>query len=273
MMIDTTHEILAAAIRQLLKPLVGLLIRHGIPHKTFAEYAKQAYADVAAKEFTVPGRKPSVSRVSLLTGLTRKDVSRLLKSPTDSSEPADRYSRAARVITTWVREPDFHDPHGQPRTLSAEGEDGFAGLVRRSLIDVPSRAVLDELLRVEAVVAEPDGRLHLVNRAYVPHAGDSEKLEILGTDVADLVASIDHNLTHPANEAFFQRKVAYDNVVASCLPELRTRVGANAQALLESFDRFLAQHDQDLTPEASGDGGKRAVIGIYYREHDMKGDS
>jgi hypothetical protein len=105
-----------------------------------------------------------------------------------------------------------------------------------------------------------------VTRAYVPREGDEEKLAILGTDVADLVSSIDHNLVCAPEAVFFQRKVAYDNLVEPCLPELRGRARRRSQALLEQLDRFMARHDRDSNPKARGDAGNRAVLGIYYYE-------
>lgn len=265
-MTERLIDTLAGSVRKLLRPLVRVLLRHGIPHQTFSEFAKQAYVDVAAEEFAVEGRKLSISRISLLTGLTRKEVSRRLRAREAPSAPAERYSRAARVISTWVREVAFHDGSGRPATLELEGEGSFADLVRRSGVDVPPRAVLDELLRVEAVEQTRRGRLRLLNRAYVPQTGDADKLEILGTDVADLISSIDHNMTTPREEAFFQRKVAYDNLVGECLPELRDRAARRGQALLEYLDQYMAENDRDANPEATGEGRHRAVLGIYYHE-------
>jgi hypothetical protein len=265
-MTESVSEILAASVRKLLRPLVRVLLRHGIPHQTFADFSKQAYVDVAAEEFTLAGRKPSISRVSLLTGLTRKEVSRRLREREAPSAPAERYNRAARVIGTWVREAEYHAANGQPATLEIDGEGGFAELVRESGVDVPVRAVLDELLRVEAVERTRTGRLRLRHRAYIPETGDADKIEILGTDVADLISSIDHNMTSPREDAFFQRKVAYDALVDDCLPELRLRVRRRGQALLEHLDRFMAEHDRDASPDVEGEGEGRAVLGIYYHE-------
>jgi hypothetical protein len=239
---------------------------------TLLRYAKQAYVDAAA-ELAVPGRKPSISRIAVVTGLTRKEVSRLLKTNDRESAPVERYNRAARVVSAWVREAAFRNASGRPMALPAEGRRSFAELVRRHGGDVPSRAVLDELVRVGAVAHTRDGRLRLVTRAYVPRDGDEEKLAILGTDVADLgtdvadlVSSIDHNLMCAPEAAFFQRKVAYDNLVEPCLPELRGRARRRSQALLEQLDGFMARHDRDSNPKARGDAGNRAVLGIYYYE-------
>ncbi|HEY5657588.1 MAG TPA: DUF6502 family protein [Myxococcota bacterium] len=262
---ERLHRTLAHAVRTLLRPLVRILLRNGVPFATFCEHAKQAYVD-AAGELAVPGRKPSISRIAVVTGLTRKEVSRLLKTKSEEAAPVERYNRAARVVSAWVREAAFRDASGRPAALPVEGRRSFAELVRCHGGDVPSRAVLDELVRVGAVAHTRDGRVRLVTRAYVPRDGDEEKLAILGTDVSDLVSSIDHNLVSAPEAAFFQRKVAYDNLVAPCLPELRGRARRRSQALLEQLDAFMARHDRDANPKARGEGGNRAVLGIYYYE-------
>jgi hypothetical protein len=266
---NSLHRTIARAVRTLLRPLARILLRNGVPFATFCEHAKQAYVDAAA-EFAVPGRKSSISRIAVVTGLTRKEVSRLLKTNDRESAPVERYNRAARVVSAWVREATFRDARGRPAALPADGRCSFAELVRRHGGDVPSRAVLDELARVGAVAHTRDGRLRLAARAYVPRSGEEEKLAILGTDVADLVSSIDHNLVCAPEAAFFQRKVAYDNLVAPCLPELRGRARRRSQALLEQLDGFMARHDRDANPKARGDAGNRAVLGIYYYEEPVE---
>jgi len=264
------HDSLAHAMRRALRPIARILLRNGVPFRTFLDYAKQAFVDVAAAEFAVPGRKSSISRIAVITGLTRKDVSQLVKAPDVESASAERYNRAARVLSAWVRETAFHDASGRPASLPLDGRRSFAELVRRFAGDVPARAVLDELERVGAVTRTRDGRIRLVTRGYVPRTGEEHKLSILGTDVSDLVSSIDHNLTHPAEEAFFQRKVAYDNLVAECLPELRERTGRRAQALLELLDRYMSRNDRDTHPRVRGTGRHRAVVGIYYYEQPVE---
>jgi len=269
---DRLHQTLAHAVRTLLRPLVRILLRNGVPFATFGDCAKQAYVDVAA-ELTVPGRKSSISRIAVITGLTRKEVSRLAKTGHAESAPVERYNRAARVVSAWVREPAFRDGSGRPAALPIDGRRSFAELVRRHGGDVPSRAVMDELVRVGCVAHTRDERLRLVTRAYVPRSGDEEKLAILGTDVADLVSTIDYNLTCAPEHAMFQRKVAYDNLVAPCLPELRGRARRRSQALLEHLDGFMARHDRDANPRARGDGRHRAVLGIYYHEQPVEDSS
>lgn len=258
------------AIRTLLRPLVRILLRNGVPFRVFAEHAKKAYVDVAMTEFALEDRKPSHSRASVITGLTRKEVSRLAAKEGPDPGAADRYNRAARVISGWVRDRRYRDKRGKPASLPLEGgQRSFADVVKRYSGDMPARAVLDELLRVGAVRELRDGRIQLVSRAYIPRTGEEDKLGILGTDVAALISTIDHNLTHPPEDALFQLKVSYDNLTSEDLPRLRRNASKKAHGLLEELDRIWSRHDRDVNPNVHGTGRKRAMLGIYYHEGDF----
>ena len=262
---------LEQAVALLLRPLFRILLRQGMAFTAFEKLAKRVYVDVAFNEFRLPGKKPSISRTSILSGLTRKDVQQLLAEPDEQGTPVDAtYNRAARVLTGWVRDADFADAAGDPRPLDAEGERGFAGLVRRYSGDMPVRAVLDELLRVGAVQRLADGRIELRTRAYVPAQGDDEKLHILGNDVADLVATIDHNLQHAGSDARFQRKVMYRGIAPQALPAFRRLSAAQAQALLERLDRWLAAQLESQPHADPGSAHARVGLGIYYFEQTLE---
>ena len=69
----TVEQALRAAVVRLLRPLVRLLLRYSVPFSVFEELAKRAYVDVAMQDFEVPGKKSTISRASVLTGLTRQE--------------------------------------------------------------------------------------------------------------------------------------------------------------------------------------------------------
>jgi Family of unknown function (DUF6502) len=267
--LDRSRSALGSAVSRLLKPLIRMLLRHHVPFSAFEELAKHVYVDVAMKEFGIPGKRATTSRVSILSGLTRKDVQRLLTTPDVASDEAtgEGYNRAARVLTGWARDADFIDMQGQPRALDAnEGEASFAALVKRYSGDMPARAVLDELVRVGAVRRRDDKRLELVTRGYVPQRSAVEKLAILGTDVADLIETIDHNIEHGATDPRFQRKVMYHSLPAQAVPAFRRLSAERAQALLEDMDHWLATRDIDNPPDAPEAPRARVGLGIYYFE-------
>lgn len=262
---------LNAAVLRLLRPLCRLLLRNNVPFAAFEELAKHVYVDVALEDFGLPGKKSTISRASILTGLTRKDVQRIVSQAEPGRAAADDgYNRAARVLTGWARDPEFRDADGSPRLLhSQEGAVSFAALVRRYSGDMPVRAVLDELLRVGAVRQRDDLRLELVTSAYVPQAGETEKLGILGTDVAALISTIDHNLVHGRDDPRFQRKVMYRNYPAALLPAFRKLSAAQSQALLEKFDHWLAEQAAQVPSDKTPAPSMRLGVGIYYFEEPM----
>jgi hypothetical protein len=259
---------LVAAVIKLLRPLARILLRNGVSFSTFSDLAKWIFVDVATKEFGIEGRKQSTSRVSVITGLSRREVMRVRQLPRpDVSASTERHNRAARVIAAWRREPDFLDAKGKPAVLPLEGRGAsFSELVKRFSGNVPPRAILDELIYVGAVEQREDGKISLLTRVYIPRNIDAHKLNILGTDVQYLIATIDHNLKPENTEPLFQRKVSYDNLPDEALPKFRKLFTKRAQSLLESADQWLARRDRDVTPSVKGTGSNRAGFGIFFFE-------
>ena len=267
----TPAKALSAATLRLLRPLVRIFLRNNVSHQTFVELAKQVYVDVANADFGITGKKQTISRIAILTGLTRKEVQRLLAQPPESADGAtEEYHRAARVITGWVRDHDFGDGKGHPDPLRMEGRrHSFSELVKRYSGDMPVRAMLDELLRVGAVKQLKDGRICLLSRGYIPQKGPAEKLQVLGSDTADLIATIDHNLYQKPSKPRFQRKVMYDNVSVEAAKEFEILVAAQGQELLEALDRWLSHRDRDVNPASKGTGRMRVGLGIYHFEEQL----
>jgi hypothetical protein len=264
-------QALGEAARSILRPLVRVLLRNGVPYGAFAEMARRVYVEVAEEQFALPGKKQTVSRISTLTGLTRKEVTRIQAEPEAPEAGAERHNRPARVIGGWVRGRAYHDKRGRPADLPLEGEKGsFAALVREFSGDIPPRAIADELARVGAIEERPDGTLRLLTRAFIPRGDKAEQVSILGTDVADLIRSIDHNLTAAPGEAYFQRRVSYDNVPQEAVPALAKKLSRKAQACLESLDRILAASDRDRSPAIKGSGRYRTGVGIYYFQEQIE---
>ena len=101
-------QTMQTAVAQLLRPLFRLLLRNGMSFGAFEEIAKKTFVDVALHDFSIPGKKPSISRASILSGLSRKEVQRLIAEPIlPGANALERLHRAAGVITGWVRDPEF----------------------------------------------------------------------------------------------------------------------------------------------------------------------
>jgi hypothetical protein len=237
-------------------------------YRTFSELAKWAFVDIAMNEFGIEGRKQTLSRIAVITGLSRKEVKRVWELPkTHDRRSADRYNRAARVIAGWRRDAKYIDPKGNPLDLKFKGKGAtFSELVKSYSGDLPARAILDELVRARVVTILKNGQVRLIARSYTPISDESMKIHILGTDTGHLIATIDHNLQNSGTEPFFQRKVSYNNLPDKVLPQLRDLSAKAAQKLLERLDSWLAGHDRDFNTTPKGPGRNVAGVGIYYFE-------
>ncbi len=258
--------VLRSAIWRLLTPLVKILLRHGVPYQVFADEAKKVFLDVADAEFALSGRKQSSARVAIITGMSRKEISRMRKKDLDDEQATrDSHNRSARVISAWVGNPEFQAAPGKPMDLPIDGASpSFTDLVRKHSGDMLVRAMLDELVRVGAVEVV-DRHVRLINRAYIPANSEVEKLRILGTDVAALIDTINHNL-QSRDAPLFQRKVYYDNLPEDALQELRALSRQHGQQLIELMDRLMQAYDRDVNPQIQGEGRCMAGIGVYYFE-------
>lgn len=257
---------------RILKPLVRILHRKGVAVGEFSQVAKQIYVEVSEEVLEAAGERATTSRIAIATGLTRKDVAQLRLSKTEEYTPTVRYNRSVRVLGGWMHDREFLDAEGQPARLPLRGELGsFERLVSRYSGDMPYRAMLHEMERVDAVVEDEDGWIQLLTAAYIPHENEAEKLAILGTDVSLLISTIDHNLTAARAELRFQRKVSYDNLPLEVLPDFKAMVSKDGLDLLIKFNEWLSQHDRDNNTSIEGSGQMRAGVGIYYFEEPVLG--
>ncbi len=247
------------ALRRLAYPLARILLRYGVSFDEFELIAKRAYVDVAAREFSLTTRPSSKSRIALLTGLNRREVARILAMQADPQpRSAESFNRSARIVASWVRDPRFQDASGAPAVLPIDAaEPSLAMLVQSHGTDIPVMTVLRELKNAGAVEETSDGRLRLLRAGYIPSASEIDKLELLGTDVAALLATIDNNLANPG-QALFQRKVSFPQLSPAGVAVLQKRVHEHGQRLLLELDEELAQFDR---PDRAD--GHFAGLGMY----------
>lgn len=267
---STVHQI----VLHILRPLIRILHRKGLAFGEFSLLARKVYVEIAEEALRQADEKPTSSRIAISTGLTRKEVAQLRQHDAEQLVNVARYNRSVRVIGGWLNDPDFNTAAGKPAILNLQGQmPSFEALVSRYSGDMPSRAMLRELLQSGVVTQATEDTVSLATDAYIPQGSETEKLSILATDVALLMNTINHNLLCEANERQFQRKVSYDNLPEEALPQFKQMVNEDAMALLIKFNAWLGQQDRDHNPSASGSGRMRAGVGIYYFEEPVQPSS
>lgn len=263
---NSAQQALSNAITRLLRPLVRILLRNGVAFGTFSDLAKKVYTDIAFEDFELNGKKQTVSRVSILTGLTRKEVKRLHELKTSESGVEEkRYNRAIRVISGWLNDAAYCSEDGVPVPLPVEGETAsFTSLVKSYSGDVPVQAMLNELIAAKSV-KQHDDMVFLIRHAYIPSGDTAENIHILGNDVEELIATIDHNLTHEGSALRFQRKVSSKKINAESMKLFKQLSAREAQIFLERLDQWLTEHEIDSDNDTDQKPVK-VCLGIYYYE-------
>ena len=272
---------LLAAYRQLMQPLVRILIRNGVSYGEFNELLRNVFVEVAERDFGIPGRKPSQSRVAILTGLTRKEVARqkaVMEGEGAASEGGN-LNRVTRVLLGWHTDPDYTGPYGVPIELPFDSNDSpsFVELVRRHSGDMAPRAMLDELLRVGAMEKLPTGWFKVLTRAYVPENLHPDALERLGSVLRNFINTVEFNMEKSApGSGRFERVVVSDNGLrADLLPAFDRLLRVKGQQLLVELDNWLSSQESPPNPRQDAHPRIRTGVGIYHyiEEDEDKSDS
>lgn len=248
----------------LFEPLAQMMISRGVTLGTATEVLKQAL--VGAVEMMEESR-PTDSKISLRTGLHRKDVKRL-RDQTPSQPGKPKLNAAARAISRWVHDPRFCQPDKTPRDLSRHGEPaepGFDDLVRAAKIDLPPATVLAELAEQQLVELLPDGELRLLATTYLVREGDDVTLRAFEATVIDHLRAATHNLSAKEGEArCFDRAVRYSHLSRDSVDFLEQEARDQAQHLLEKINALAYDLQQKDADQAHANDGK-FVLGAYVR--------
>ncbi len=255
---------LLAALQRLARPLVRLLLDHQITWPALAGLLRETYVEMADREFEIEGKAQTTTRVSLLTGIHRKEVRRLREKESDGYAGPAAASLGAQLVARWTGDPHFLDGAGKPQRLPRRGADpSFESLVESVSKDIRSRAVLDEWLRLGVVDVDDADRVCLNRNAFIPERGFDEKAFFFGQSLGDHVAAAAHNL-RGEGAPLLERSVFYDDLSPEAVVELETRARELGEAALSEINRlaFSLQEDED------GRGDRRMTFGVFFlREH------
>ncbi|MBV1872426.1 MAG: hypothetical protein KUG83_07750 [Gammaproteobacteria bacterium] len=270
---QATPPALLAALKKLLRPLVRLLIHFQISFPQFSELLKSLYVDVAERDFPVESAQQSDSRISLLTGIHRKDVRKFRNAPLDDSVPKNP-AVGAKLVSTWLEVAPFCKQAGRPAPLFLKermGQPSFDALVTLvSKQDLRPKAVLNEWLHSGIVTIDSDGKVCLAQDAYIPQKNIDEKCYFFARNIADHLSSSAHNLRNE-NDLFFDRHVFYNNLSQESQQKLERMTEEQGLELLKSLNRAARQ--LQIEDRQKENAIHRFNVGIFYYEESTKGDS
>jgi hypothetical protein len=258
-LVNPSSTLVLDRVLRVLRPLVRLLLRHGVTYPTLAAALKRVFLDAAQAELHSRGMPRTDSAVTLLSGVHRRDVRALTRGATAAAAdaPPARLGLAAEVVARWM-----HDPAYEGRPLPRSGEGSFDELVQAVSRDVRPRAVLDELLRLESVT-EAGPTIVLRQPGFAPRRDFEELSWLFAQNLHDHASAAAANLAGEGN--FLEQAVFVDQISAESATRLQR---AAVQAWKQAFKTVMAaaqerfDHDAANTPPAGRD--QRARFGVYF---------
>ncbi len=257
-------EVIQTTLIRILQPLTRILLRNGVSYATFADIARKVFVDSGFEETRRLGKKQTISNVSILTGINRKEVKRLKETLLfDTDKSLRKFNRIVRVLAGWQHDEEFLDSRHEVKDLLLEGETGsFSSLVKRYSGDMPIVAMLNALIDSENIQVMDNGLIQLVNPHYLPSVDSDEKLNILGIDTAEFIETIDHNINvEEPEDTWFQRKASNTAIRADALHKLKLHLNKKAQLFLEEIDADLSANETEDEDQSCA-----VSIGIYFSQ-------
>lgn len=263
---ESTTPLLLAALRRVLQPLVRFMLKQGVSYTQLTELMKTIFIEVADREFSLNGKPQTDSRLSLLTGIHRKDVKRLREMVAKNDQLTIKaIPLSAQILAGWMTLPGFQDDQGRPLPLARQGEVldevSFDALVMHFSTDIRPRAVLDEWLCQGMVFKDTEERIHLNTASFVPQAGFEDKLYYYGHNLHDHLAAATHNLCEPGMP-FLERSVHYNRLPPETVRALNALAEARGMELLYELNSLASKASQ-LSAEST-EPGERFTCGVYF---------
>ncbi len=260
---------LLGSLTRVLRPLVRLLIRGGVTFPMLSDLLRTLYVEVAHRDLLEPVARTD-SRISLLTGVHRKEIRRLRLLPaTDVPAPPAVLGRQ-RIVARWLGTPEYTGPDARPLPLPRTAADGvsFEALVRSVTTDVRPRAVLEDWLDQGLVRLDAEDRVCLEVDVFLPREDRDGQLFFFARNLHDHIAAAGANLLAAGPAPFLDRSVHYNRLSGASAARLAMAGREAAQALLLDINRQALAEVAAALP-GDGEPTRRVNLGLYlYVEDD-----
>lgn len=270
--INNKQVLVANTLKRVLRPIVKLMLSNNLSYTFAIDLMKSLFVEVADEDFCIKGKRQTDSRISLISGVHRKDVRRLREHLPDVAEVVpDNIPLSAQLIALWNADSKYLGEDGLPKPIPrfavSEFDDSFETMVRSVSRDIHPRAVLDEWLHNGIARLDEQKFVHLISEVFVPQEGFAEKIYYLGHSLHDHAQAAVSNVLSQ-QPCFLERCVHYDELSPSSihdLSELAKKVGMKTLREINKEADSHAKQDANTSSEKM-----RMTYGIYYYAEPMQ---
>jgi len=244
-MAESYRAQLVHTLRKVFKPLVRILFRAGVRFDEFIELLRGIYVEIVVADAAATDNCVTMGRISILTGVPRREVERLvsaeewMKIPKPADVPA-----LAGILHRWHTDSAFLGPYGVPLELPMSGQGGrnFVDLVSGSSIPMDPHSAFEQLLSAGVIARSGDTHVKVLSRSYVvPEPLSPAMLEHFGSCMTRLAATLDFNMTPNSPSKRLERAVyPAEGLPEELLPEFDAYIRERTHAMLSDVDDWLA---------------------------------
>jgi len=272
------HEALLSALAAILRPTVKLLLHSGISFDEFTNVAKAVFVHVATDEYKRRGRPANFSQVSAMTGISRREVSKIRDPKLEERWTPDMESSPVNTILhKWHFDPDFSDGAGGAHALPFEGPQSFSALVTRHAGDIPPGAMKATLQRAEVLSQDAAGLLVVRQPFFYSRRFDEDFIHGIAFSSSNLGWTLAHNaFVHQRMDLSNEEKrllgrlerVAWsEHLSEEGTARFKKWVDEAAPRFLDESNRRIAENELPRTARATN-RPRATGIGVYYFEED-----
>jgi hypothetical protein len=267
---DIQRQILGALLL-VLKPLARALIKVGVGYREFSEIGKIAFVQTASQDYGLRGRPTNISRVAVMTGLTRKEVKRIRdKSDTNEETVTMKTTPVSQVLHRWHTDQEFLDDVGRPMKLAFDGPDvSFSYLVKKYAGDVPPGAMRTELQRINALEVDSQGKLRPTKRAAYNVDLHDRLIGGLAGILYPAALNLAHNIETPAHSDSWVNLAATSRFVRKDDRGRIMRMSTDrVNEFVEAIDDMYGAYETLFDSEPAGIDDRVIGVGVFYFEED-----
>jgi Family of unknown function (DUF6502) len=239
---------MARAAMAAVEPLVEVFLEMGVTSPEAESLLRSVFVHTAHRWLAKSrgdGASPTDVRVSLVTGVHRNFVRKILAEPPRIAAARERKSHpTSRLLEAWHTDPAYLDASSKPRDLSIrKPEPSFFRLMSTYAPGTAPGVVLKELIRAGMVQLLPEERVRVRSRRFRARGVNASSMNELGSNTKELLETLIRNMRQPDATLFHDsmRSIEVDPARVPAVRDLITRRTGN----------FLAAIQQELAVEAS----------------------
>ena len=230
------QQALLGALAHVLEPLAELCVDQGLAIQAVEEALRHAMVRAARRAAEQGGEAVNparlTSRISTMTGLTRREVTRI-EQAVQPARPASR-SLVTEAFTRWAFEAEYRGADGKPLSLPRQGPaPSFEALAAQVTRDVHPRSLLADMVR-QGLVEQVGEHCRLLRDTLVPQGDWAHMVGFLGDNVGDHLRAASANVRGEC-APHFEQSVLADELSLESMTEVKRLISTQWQQLMRDI--------------------------------------